>query len=115
MKLFRKKPSIRPAELEAALAEGATLIDVRTRLEWEAGHLPGAHHIPIEQLSGRLDEIRRDAPAVIVCRSGNRSAMATAALARRGYEVTNLAGGLAACGRQGIALVRDDGRPGHVA
>lgn len=115
MKLFRRTPSIRPADLRDALDRGATVIDVRTSQEWAAGHLPQSRHIPLEELAGRLDELRPDVPAVIVCRSGNRSAVAAAALARRGFEVANLVGGLTACSRDGIALVRDDGRPGHVA
>lgn len=115
MKLFRRSTSIHPTELDQALASGATIIDVRSDEEWQAGHLPTARHIPLDELPSRLDEIRPDQLAVLVCRSGSRSAMATAALARRGLEVANLTGGLAACSRHGIALVRDDGAPGGVA
>lgn len=115
MKLFRRTPSIRPADLQSALDRGAAVIDVRTDQEWAAGHLPQARHIPLDELSRRLDELQKDVLMVVVCRSGNRSALAAAALARRGYEVANLVGGVTACSRDGVRLVGNDGRPGHVA
>src|SRR5690606_14167837 len=53
------------------------VLDVRNRSEFEAGHLPGAMHIPVGYLPERLAEIPRDRPLVVQCQSGARSAIAT--------------------------------------
>jgi rhodanese-related sulfurtransferase len=53
------------------------IIDVREDDEWAAGGIAGARHIPLGQLSVRLDELDRDRPIVMVCRTGNCSALAT--------------------------------------
>lgn len=71
-------------------------LDVREPYEWEAGHISGATHIPMQQLTARQKEISDDRLVVCVCRSGSRSAMVTQALRRAGYEAENLDGGMAA-------------------
>lgn len=56
-------------ELEDKLARNEVfLIDVRPAIEFEAGHLPGAVRMPIEELPERLDEIPRDRPVIAYCR-----------------------------------------------
>ena len=70
------------------------LLDVREAAERTAENIGGLH-IPLAELSGRLNEIPRDQEVVVYCRSGGRSAWAVAHLARSGFErVTNLKGGL---------------------
>ena len=64
-----------------------TLIDVRTPVEFEAGHIPGAVNIPLDQLEGSLDELRgalHDCDVVLVCRSGQRAGQAQQALQAAG-------------------------------
>jgi rhodanese-related sulfurtransferase len=64
-----------------------TLIDVRTPVEFEAGHIPGAVNVPLDELKSSLDEIRdvlHDHDVVLVCRSGNRAGQAQEALHRAG-------------------------------
>lgn len=99
-------PQVRPHEVAEALKNGnaPVIIDVRTPQEWAAdGHIPEARHIPLSQLGMRADEIPRDRPVVIVCRSGSRSQMACEALARGGFKnVQNLAGGMIAWKRAGL-------------
>jgi rhodanese-related sulfurtransferase len=73
---------------------GAQLIDVRADHEWEAGRIPGATHLPLDDLSERTAEIDRDRPVVLYCRGGNRSAMAAAALAEAGYEAVKMSEGI---------------------
>ncbi|MBL4845770.1 MAG: hypothetical protein JKY65_09605 [Planctomycetes bacterium] len=51
--------------LEAALAGGALLVDVRTRGEYERGHLEGALNLPVGELEARLAELPRDRPLVV--------------------------------------------------
>mgnify|MGYP001210657644 CR=1 FL=1 len=73
------------------------LIDVREWWEFEQGHIPGAVHIPMQQIPERLAEVNKDGPVVIVCYSGQRSAAVTEYLHARGYNnVRNLAGGVEA-------------------
>jgi len=81
------------AEAREMLEKGAQLVDVRADHEWEAGHLPGAVHIPLDQLSQRAAEIDKDRPVILYCRGGNRSAMATTALAEAGYDAAKLSEG----------------------
>jgi rhodanese-related sulfurtransferase len=81
------------AEAREMLDNGAQLVDVRADHEWEAGHLPGAVHIPLAELSERAAEIDKDRPVILYCRGGNRSAMATTALAEAGYDAAKLSEG----------------------
>jgi phage shock protein E len=74
----------------ALVAQGATLVDVRTPGEWASGHAEGAVLIPIDELGGRLGEIPRDHPVVVYCASGVRSARAAAMLGAAGYTVRDL-------------------------
>lgn len=89
-------PEIEPAELERMRRTGEPfqLIDVREPYEAEICGLNG-QLIPMGELLQRLDEIRRDMPVVVHCRSGNRSQAVVAALRRHGFtNVTSLRGGL---------------------
>jgi len=73
------------------------LIDVREVDEFEAGHLPGALHIPLGELPARLHEIPRGAAPVFMCRSGGRSLNACLiALRAQIASPANLEGGLRA-------------------
>jgi hydroxyacylglutathione hydrolase len=100
---------MRVAELAPLLAAGeVTVVDVRNRSEWDAGHLPGAIHIPGGHLPSRLDEIPRDKPVVLQCQSGSRSAIAASVLQRLGRtDVTNLLGGITDWQASGHEVVRD--------
>lgn len=60
------------------LADGAIILDVRTRREWNNGHIKKSVHIPLDQLKDRLAEIKKlNKPIVTVCESGVRSASAS--------------------------------------
>jgi rhodanese-related sulfurtransferase len=78
------------------VASGAWLLDVRERHEWDAGHAPGAHLIPLGELAARQDELPEDDQILVICHSGGRSAMATRALLGAGYHAANVAGGMIA-------------------
>jgi hydroxyacylglutathione hydrolase len=86
---------VTPAEALDAWRRGSVrMLDVRGQGEWDAGHIPGASHIPLGYLADRLDEVPRDQPVVVHCKSGGRSAIATSLLTRAGFtDVVNLAGG----------------------
>jgi rhodanese-related sulfurtransferase len=76
--------------LAAALAKGGVfLIDVRTAAEYGHGHIPGAVLIPHDEIEDHLDEIPRDMPIVVYCRSSHRVRRAIGILEKNGYEVYN--------------------------
>jgi len=103
-----------PLEAKELLSGGAVLIDVREPDEWDAGHAPGARHIPLGTLERRLRQVPADRRVVVVCRSGNRSAQATALLAREGRDAVNLVGGMHAWKSAGLPVEGHGGRPGVV-
>jgi rhodanese-related sulfurtransferase len=107
-------PETSVAEAAILLEEGALLLDVREPEEWEAGHVPGALLIPMGMLGTRLGELPSDQAVVVICRSGHRSGIVTAALTRAGLEAVNLAGGMLAWAAEGRAVVSGDGAPGIV-
>ena len=80
-------------EAHRMVEEGALLLDVRTPGEFSGGHLDGAINIPVQELGGRLDEVAKDRPVVVYCRSGARSERARQMLVANGVEkVLNLGG-----------------------
>ncbi len=105
---------IGPEEAHRRL-DDAVLLDVREPWEWRAGHVEGAVHIPLGSLPARVDELDGDAPVVVACRSGGRSAQATAWLDHNGFDAANLDGGMEAWHEAGLPLVDDGGGPGEVA
>ena len=77
-------------------AKTINLIDVREADEFAEGHLPGAINLPLSDFLERYEELDKDKPYYIICRSGARSAQACAFLEEEGYDVTNVAGGTSA-------------------
>ncbi len=80
-------------ETIAAAPDSAFLLDVRTELEFNNGHIPGALNIPVDSLRGRLAELPRDRPIVAYCQVGQRGYLATRILMQSGFNVSNLGGG----------------------
>lgn len=106
--------SIDPETLARDLAM-VQLVDVRYPNEWEAGHIEGAIHIPLDDIFDRLGELNPARRVVAMCRSGGRSAEAAKDLAGEGFDVADLRGGVAAWAAQGLPLVSTAGTPGTVA
>ncbi len=79
------------------MTQGDTqVIDVRRATEFAEGHLPGAINFAHTRLAEHLSDIPRDKTLLVNCRSGGRSARASAFLQRRGFKVVNLRGGMLA-------------------
>jgi rhodanese-related sulfurtransferase len=97
----------RAAELLAA--GEARMVDIRQPHEWEEGRIPGADLIPLEELPARAAEIDDGHPIIFMCRSGNRSAMATEAFVASGRAAFNLAGGIEAWVASGLEIDPADG------
>ncbi len=73
--------------------EETGLLDVRTDIEWNLGHLEGAIHIPQDQLRGRLNELDRGRRWIAYCSVGQRSYAAERTLKQNGFEAATLSGG----------------------
>lgn len=86
-------------ERRAALGDRLQLVDVRNPGEVAAAPVEGARPIPLARLRERIGELRREDPVVLVCASGNRSAVAASLLASEGFaDVSDVLGGAAALG-----------------
>ena len=80
-------------QLEQAIAQGATVIDVREAHEFEAGHVPHAKHIALNTVPDRISEIPKDEQVWIICQAGGRSMTAANYLEAQGFDVVSVAGG----------------------
>jgi glyoxylase-like metal-dependent hydrolase (beta-lactamase superfamily II)/rhodanese-related sulfurtransferase len=97
--LVERTERVTAGSLAEQLASSAppNLIDVRTPREWNERHIDGAVNVPLSQLADRIAEIPSDAPLVVYCAGGYRSAIAGSVLRRAGRrQVTDLVGGLGA-------------------
>jgi phage shock protein E len=80
-------------EAKQLVADGATLVDVRSPGEFAAGHIDGAVNIPVGDVSSRASEIPKGHPVVLYCASGIRSGVAARTLRSAGRtDVHNLGG-----------------------
>ena len=87
------------------VADDAYLLDVREDDEWSAGHAPGAHHLPMQDVPARMGEVPMDDDVYVICRSGGRSAQVTAYLQANGFDqVRNVDGGMRAWAAAGRPL-----------
>jgi molybdopterin/thiamine biosynthesis adenylyltransferase/rhodanese-related sulfurtransferase len=87
-----------PSEVKELIDEGVAIIDVRETEEWDAGHLPGATHVPRSYLESRIEGVvpDRSTQVILYCASGNRSAYGARTLVQDlGYEhVRSMTGGI---------------------
>ncbi len=74
----------------------AVLLDVRTNSERQAHHIRGSLHVPLNELTRRIDELKkyRNREVICYCRSGNRSLTAAAMLRKHGFTTANMRGGI---------------------
>lgn len=109
----QNQPVVNNLSAEISVAEAAQLdpkdwffLDVREPSEWAEVHIPYATLIPLGDLMARLSEIPKDKNIVVVCRSGNRSAVGRDLLLRSGFtSVTSMAGGMSTWQAQGHPVV----------
>lgn len=104
---FESTPQITARHLEERLAseERFTLLDVRKRSEFEAGHLEGATNIYLGELPGRIEDVPPERPVVTFCGSGRRGMIAASVLQRAGVEgVQNCLGSMQACKALGCEI-----------
>ena len=83
------------------------VLDVREPAEWADGHMPGARHIPMRQVSERLAEIPRDRPVALTCAGGTRSSLVASLLLSRGFtDLVNVWGGMNGWAQAGLPIAR---------
>lgn len=86
-KLFGMGPSV---DYQALMQKGAIILDVRTKNEFQSGHIKGAVNIPVQTLGSNLSKLKKDRPIITCCASGMRSASAKSILQSNGFtEVYN--------------------------
>jgi len=99
-----------PAEAAQAAAQNGFLLDVRGFDEFAAGHAEGAVCIPLPDLERRAAEIPTDRPVLVMCASGERSAMAVQRLAALGFDnIVDCQGGFSAWEKAGLPVLRQRG------
>ncbi len=91
LKRMASGPMVSGEEAKRLVAEGATLVDVRSAGEFASGHIQGAKNIPVQEIGARSNEIPKGKPVVLYCASGMRSGSAAAMLRSSGRtDVHNL-------------------------
>ena len=94
---------------EGTSSQAVVLLDVRSAGEFEKGHIPGAVHIPHDELGGRLTELaaHRDHEIVLYCHSGRRAGIAADLLVAAGFEkLAHLDGDMAGWVENGFPVER---------
>ena len=81
------------------------MIDVRSPLEFATEHIANSINVPLEQLDSRYEEVPRQGPLVIICRSGKRAERGAYSLLGRGFQPQVLQGGLVAWRQAGQPLI----------
>jgi len=100
-------PELLPDQAAARAAEGALLLDVREPHEWDAGHVPGAMHVPLGRLEAYIGFAAPDTarPVMVYCATGVRSLAGARTLQLLGYQdVASVAGGLELWRAQGLPV-----------
>jgi phage shock protein E len=80
-------------DFPALMNEGAQILDVRSPVEFQGGHINGAVNIPLQMLRSNLAKIKKDKPVITCCASGMRSASAKNMLEGAGYTRVYNGGG----------------------
>jgi hydroxyacylglutathione hydrolase len=99
--------SVHKLQEKIVAGEPLTLLDVRSKDEWEKRHIAGSIRIYVGLLETRLQEVPTEYPVVIICKSGNRSSIAASLLLRDGRKnIFNLLGGITAWQNAGYEIVK---------
>lgn len=96
------------------IPDDAVVLDVREDDEWQAGHAPGAVHIPMGDVPSRLGELPEEEPLPVICRSGGRSLRTVQWLVQQGFDVVNVEGGMRAWAAADKAMTTDTGQDPRV-
>jgi rhodanese-related sulfurtransferase len=89
-KLLGLGPKVDYAEL---VKQGAVILDVRNKGEYQGGHIKGSINISVGSLGNNLNKLKKDKPIIICCASGMRSASAKSILKSKGFTEVHNGGG----------------------
>ncbi len=106
-------PTVSVDHVPHPLPAGLTVLDVREPIEWQHGHIEGAVHVPLGELTERLADLPTG-QTLVVCRVGGRSGQAVGYLAQQGYDVVNLDGGMLDWAAAGRPMVSETGHAPQV-
>ncbi len=94
IQFFKNLLGIAPSvDYKALLSNGAQIIDVRTKGEFQSGHIKGSLNIPLQDLNSNLAKLKKDKPVITCCASGMRSASAKNILKAKGFSDVHNGGG----------------------
>ena len=93
-------------DFAAAHAGGALVVDVREDHEFTAGHVPGALHMPMNDIAGRVAELPTDQPVFVICAVGGRSRQVVDHLRAQGVKAFNVSDGTNGWAQRGWPLDR---------
>ncbi len=88
--IFKKSPG---TDFKSLILNGAIIIDVRTKGEFQGGHIKGSINIPLQNLNNHLSKLNREKPIITCCASGMRSASARNVLKSNGFSEVYNGGG----------------------
>ena len=88
--LFGFGPKVDYAQL---VKQGAIILDVRSKGEYQSGHIKGSINISVDTLSNNLSKLKKDKPIITCCASGMRSASAKNILRSNGFTEVHNGGG----------------------
>jgi len=88
--LFGIGPNV---DYKGLMQNGAQVIDVRSKEEFQSGHIKGSVNIPLQSLQNNFSKIKKDKPVITCCASGMRSASAKSLLKSNGYNEVHNGGG----------------------
>ena len=110
--LRHPSPEVSVEELDVLRRQDSVrVLDVREDWEFVRGHVPGAIHVPLGQLPGRVDQLPRDRRILVICASGHRSRSAADLLLGHGFEgAASVRGGTGAWARAGGQLEQGPAR-----
>jgi rhodanese-related sulfurtransferase len=72
--------------LQEVISGGAVIVDVRSKGEYQSGHLKNSINIPVDTLEQNIKKLKKDKPVITCCASGARSASALRILKANGFE-----------------------------
>ena len=102
--------SVTPAETTALVnKEDALLLDIRSKKDWETGHITNAIHIPFADLKNRQGELakHKSKPVVVICNMGQTAGAAVKMLKTDGFEnVMRMRGGMTEWKSQNLPIVK---------
>jgi phage shock protein E len=83
---FLKQFFGKKVNLQEVISNGAVILDVRTKGEYQSGHIRNSINIPVANLSQNLKKLNKNKPTITCCASGSRSASAMSVLKSNGFE-----------------------------